>query len=255
MHNPKDAAPTATAAGAMEISRRKLLGGTLGTGAYLLTAGSVGAADHVHGKMDMSPTMGMVPEKPLPAMDQPLVDPEVRRSANGVLSTTLRIAYTYRQIGGVRLYVRSYEGTSPGPTLRMKPGETLRIKMINDLPPNRDGLPADISAPHQFNNTNFHFHGAHASPSGIADNVMRSMAPGRAYEIEIKLPNDHTRGTYWYHPHHHGSADIQMSSGMVGALIVEGDFAGVPEIAAARERMLVLTQVVYDAHGMIENFE
>ena len=87
--------------------------------------------------------------------------------------------------------------------------------------------------PHQFNNTNFHFHGAHASPSGIADNVMRSMAPGHSYDIEIALPADHTSGTYWYHPHHHGSADIQMSSGMVGALIIEGDFADVPEIAAA----------------------
>jgi Putative multicopper oxidases len=127
-------------------------------------------------------------------MDQPLVEPEVRRSVNGMLSTTLRAGYAYRQIGGVRLYVRSYEGGSPGPTLRMKPGDTLRIRLINDLPPNRDWLPADISRPHQFNNTNFHFHGSHASPSGIADNVMRSMAPGHSYDIEIKLPEDHTRG-------------------------------------------------------------
>ena len=205
--------------------------------------------------MDMSPTLGMVPEKPSPAMDQPLVEPEVRRSVDGVLSTTLRVGYAYRQVGGVRLYVRSYEGGSPGPTLRMKPGDTLRIKLINDLPPNRDVMPADISRPHQFNNTNFHFHGAHASPSGIADNVMRSMAPGHTYNVEIKLPEDHTKGTYWYHPHHHGSADIQMSSGMVGAVVIEGDFADVPEIAAARERLLVLTQVVYDANGMVENFE
>jgi len=72
---------------------------------------------------------------------------------------------------------------------------------------------------------NFHFHGSHASPSGIADNVMRSMAPGHTYDIEIALPKDHTKGTYWYHPHHHGSADIQMSSGMVGAVVIEGDFA------------------------------
>ena len=84
---------------------------------------------------------------------------------------------------------------------------------------------------------------------------MRSMAPGHTYDIEIKLPEDHTKGTYWYHPHHHGSADIQMSSGMVGAVVIEGDFADVPEIAAARERLLVLTQVVYDAYGMVENFE
>ncbi|WP_246208260.1 multicopper oxidase family protein [Bradyrhizobium rifense] len=245
-------------AGTAGLSRRQLLGAA---GALSLIGGPARAQHAMHDhagaahSADMSPTMGMVPEAAVPAMDQPLVEPEVRRSVNGVLSTTLRCAYAYRQIGGVRLYVRSYEGGSPGPTLRMKPGETLRIKLINDLPPNRDGLPADISHPHQFNNTNFHFHGAHASPSGIADNVMRSMAPGHSYNIEIALPADHTSGTYWYHPHHHGSADIQMSSGMVGALIVEGDFAGVPEITTARERLLVLTQVVHDANGMIENFE
>ena len=79
----------------------------------------------------------------------------------------------------MRLYLRSYEG-GLAPTLRMKPGETLKIRLINDLPPNRDRQPANPSLPHQNNNTNFHFHGAHCSPSGIADNVMRSMLPGKS---------------------------------------------------------------------------
>jgi len=235
------------------LSRRRLLGGGLATGTALLAGGQVAAQGHNHD--GMSPTLGLVARPKVPITDQPLVEPEVRRSANGVLQTSLRCAYAYRDVGGVRLYVRSYEGGSPGPTLRMKPGETLKIRLINDLPPNRDAMPADMSHPHQFNNTNFHFHGAHASPSGIADNVMRSMAPGESYDIEIEVPKDHTRGTYWYHPHHHGSADVQMASGMFGAIIVEGDFADVPEIANARERLLVLTQVVHDSRGMIENFE
>ncbi len=71
---------------------------------------------------------------------------------------------------------------------------------------------------------------AHCSPSGIADNVMRSMAPGKSYDIEIALPADQTRSTYWYHPLFHGSADVQVASGMAGAIIVEGDFADVPEM-------------------------
>lgn len=234
------------------LSRRRLLDGGFATSAALLIAGKVAAQGHNH--HGMSGTLGQVQRPKPPTMDQPLVEPEVRRSANGVLQTSLRCAYTYRDVGGTRLYVRSYEGGSPGPTLRMKPGETLKIRLTNDLPPNRDPAPADMSHPHQFNNTNFHFHGAHASPSGIADNVMRSMVPGEAYDIEIELPKDHTRGTYWYHPHHHGSADVQMASGMFGAIVVEGDFAEVPEIANAKERLLVLTQVVHDARGMIEDF-
>ena len=83
---------------------------------------------------------------------------------------------------------------------------------------------------------------------------MRLMAPGKSYDIEIPLPADHTQGTYWYHPHFHGSADVQVASGMAGAIVVEGDFADVPEIAQARERVMLLSEVVFDAYNMIEDF-
>ena len=147
----------------------------------------------------MNAALGLVPHQ-VAAMDQPLVEPEVRRSAGGVLQTSIIMRYAYRDVGGFRLFVRTYEGGSPGPTLRLKPGDTLKLRLANEFPPNRDAMPSNISIPHQFNNTNFHFHGSHVSPSGIADNVMRSMVPGESYDIEINLPKDHTRGTYWYHP-------------------------------------------------------
>src|SRR5262245_34739728 len=251
MANGKRRAGTGRAL-ALGLSRRGLLNGGLALGAAALGSRLVLAqpagAHHAH-----MPELGWVTAAAVPAMDQPLLEPEVRRSANGVLSTSLRCGYAYRDIGGMHLYLRCYEG-GLAPTLRMKPGETLKIRMANHFPPNRDFLPSNISHPHRFNNTNFHFHGAHCSPSGIADNVMRSMRPGGTYDIEIALPADHTRGTYWYHPHHHGSADAQVASGMAGAIIVEGDFAEVPEITAARERVMLLSQVVFDAFGMIEDF-
>jgi hypothetical protein len=182
------------------------------------------------------------------------VEPEVRSSANGELNTTLRMQYAYKNIGGYRLYVRTYEGAVPGPTLRLKPGDVLHIKLINDMPPNRDPEPIDHSLPHQFNTTNFHSHGLHVSPSGISDNVMRMMEPGESYDIEIAIPSDRIPGTNWYHPHAHGSADVQIASGAVGALIIEGDFAEIPEIAAAKERLLVLTEAMFDSFGMVEDF-
>ena len=83
---------------------------------------------------------------------------------------------------------------------------------------------------------------------------MRMMEPGESYDIEIAIPSDHIPGTNWYHPHAHGSADVQIASGAVGALIIEGDFADVPEIAAAKERLLVLTEAVFDEFGMVEDF-
>src|SRR5215471_14128962 len=234
-------------------SRRGLLQAGLAIGAMALGQRAVfGQSGGGHAHMHM-PELGVATSPVVQAMDQPLVEPEVRRSVNGVLSTSLRCAYAYRDIGGKRLYLRAYEG-GLGPTLRMRPGETLKIRLINDLPPNRDLAPAYPSFPHQLNTTNFHFHGAHCDPGGIADNVMRSMPPGQAYDIEITLPKDHTCGTYWYHPHHHGSADVQVASGMAGAIIVEGDFADVPEITQARERVMVLQQAVFDVFSTVEDF-
>jgi FtsP/CotA-like multicopper oxidase with cupredoxin domain len=237
------------------VSRRGFMRTGVGVGAALLLPGLPGsvavgetAPAHDHEPAgDLAASTDFTP-------GAPFVEPEVRRSAKGELNTTLRMRYAYRDLGGYRLYLRTYEGASPGPTLRLKPGDVLRIKLINDMPPNRDLAPVDHSLPHDFNTTNLHAHGLHVSPSGISDNVMRIMEPGQSYDIEIAIPSDHIPGTNWYHPHAHGSADVQIASGAVGALIIEGDFADVPEIAAAQERLLVLTEAVFDRFGMVEDF-
>jgi FtsP/CotA-like multicopper oxidase with cupredoxin domain len=106
-----------------------------------------------------------------------------------------------------------------------------------------------------FNTTNLHTHGLHVSPSGIADNMLREMEPGQAYEIEVPIPANHPRGTYWYHPHKHGSANVQLAGGMAGALILEGDFDAVPEIAQAREHVLLIQSMAFDSLGTVEHFE
>jgi hypothetical protein len=90
------------------------------------------------------PELGVAKLPVVAAMDQPLLEAEVRRSVDGVLSTSLRCAYAYRDIGGMRLYLRAYEG-GLGPTLRIKPGETLKIWLTNDFPPNRD-MPPSLSS-------------------------------------------------------------------------------------------------------------
>lgn len=244
------------------LSRRGFLGKSslvtalLAPGLVGLSVGRSRSAGEA--RMDMQSHGGEtyrgVPRAPF-AKGDPLVEPEVRSSANGELRTTLRVGYTYKDIGGYRLSLRSYEGTIPGPTLRLRPGDTLRIRLINNLPPNPDPAPVDMSLPHHFNTTNFHFHGSHVSPGGNADNIFRSMEPGQSYDIEIAIPRDHARGTYWYHPHHHGSADVQMTSGMAGVAIIEGDFDDVPEIAGAADRVLLLNEVLFDYRGTIESYD
>src|ERR1700759_5601510 len=96
-NDPNDVSPVTIATGTTKLSRRQLFDCGLKAGALSLIAGAAKAQHAMHDHAgashtaDMSPTMGMVPEAPVPAMDQPLVEPEVRRSVNGVLSTTLRV--------------------------------------------------------------------------------------------------------------------------------------------------------------------
>uniref|UniRef100_A0A0G4H9W3 Plastocyanin-like domain-containing protein n=1 Tax=Chromera velia CCMP2878 TaxID=1169474 RepID=A0A0G4H9W3_9ALVE len=83
---------------------------------------------------------------------QELQEPEVRRSENGTLRTCLRLdAYRYEgppedafysdpvlrnMLGpqpGNRFWMRAYENSLPGPTLRVKPGDTLEVTVANNL--------------------------------------------------------------------------------------------------------------------------
>ena len=147
------------------------------------------------GSMDMQGHTGRgVPRAPYDK-NAPLIEPEVRRSANGELRTTLHVGYAYKDIGGYRLSLRSYEGTIPGPTLRVKPGDVLRIRLINDLPPNPDPTPVDMTLPHHFNTTNFHFHGGHVSPDG---NLRQHLSLDGA-GAELRHRDRDPRGSYARH--------------------------------------------------------
>lgn len=207
-------------------------------------------------------------------------NPEEITSNNGVLTTTLTVKYGDNNIAGCPVHLRSYNGKLVGPTLRVKPGDTIRINLINDLPPQDHpdnhqtnqqtdgGCSYEMETetnnePHNFNVTNFHTHGLHVSPSGCSDNVLRVMKPrakegepAKEYMIEVKVPDDHPTGTYWYHAHLHGSTALQVSSGMAGALIVEDkEEDKIPEIKDAEEKIFVVQQIVYNQKGEIEDYE
>src|SRR5262249_33726862 len=144
------------------------------------------------------------------------------RSADGVLRATLVVRYGDNVIRGSRVHLRSYNGRLVGPTLRAKPGDVLRIRVENRLPRIAEPPVHNVNVPHGLNSTNIHTHGLHVSPEGNSDNVYLDIKPGQTQEYEIKIPKDHVAGTFWYHPHRHGSVALQVSSAMSGALIIEG---------------------------------
>lgn len=163
----------------------------------------------------------------------------------------LNVEYARNRIGNDDVYLRSYNGELVGPTIRVRPGDSLRVRLTNNLP---DESPhtGDHNELHGFNTTNLHTHGLHVSPRGNSDNVLLRIEPGQVQEYQIDVPADHASGTFWYHAHKHGAVAAQVSSGMAGALIVEGGLDTVAEIAAARERIMVLQQIPYFNDGLPE---
>jgi FtsP/CotA-like multicopper oxidase with cupredoxin domain/peroxiredoxin len=162
-----------------------------------------------------------------------------------------------------------YNGAPIGPTIRVQRGQAFGIRVINSLtgPPDPGPDPRDFmpfngkpfppwEVPEGFCTTNLHTHGLHVSPSGNSDNVYLHIDPGTSFDFYYQLPPNHVAGTFWFHPHKHGSVGYQLSNGVMGALIVEGvpgdsipDLEDIPEIAAAREQILVFSYHTYSFYN------
>ncbi|KIQ61606.1 hypothetical protein TR51_19945 [Kitasatospora griseola] len=181
------------------------------------------------------------------------------RSASGpatrTVEQTLDVRFTDVDIPGYGpITTRTYNGAIPGPTLRVRAGDTLRLTHVNGLPPNPPFHHGDHNTPHHANSFNLHTHGMHVSPSGDADNILREFAPlteedaalgapEPRYTTTICVPADHPAGTYWYHPHLHGSTAEQIAGGMAGVIVVEGDIDEVPEIEAADDVVVCINEL------------
>src|SRR6201987_1098630 len=132
----------------------------------------------------------------------------------------------------------AFNGTTSAPTLRVLPGQTLKIEYVNDLPAKSTESCAVNPC---MDMTNLHFHGLMVSPDAPQDDVLGMLAkPGQALHYSVEIPRDHTPGLFWYHTHPHGESHRQVLDGMSGAIVIEGMDRYVPEVKGLRERVLVL---------------
>jgi FtsP/CotA-like multicopper oxidase with cupredoxin domain len=152
------------------------------------------------------------------------VQPTELTSVRGRLEVTLRAEATKVPFGDGYRYAVTYNGTAPGPTLRVRPGDTLVITLENRLG----------------EATNLHTHGLHVSPSEGSDNVFVSVDSGKDHTYTYTIPDNHRSSLCWYHPHLHGAVAEQLGGGMFGALIVEDAIDSIAEIGASKERILML---------------
>jgi FtsP/CotA-like multicopper oxidase with cupredoxin domain len=215
----------------------------------------------------------------------PFVEPKVVKSEGGVLNVTLNLAVATNRVAGRVIQTATYNASVPGPTLRVRPGDLMKIRLMNNLalpgetPPPQKIVPcgertlamvhASMSSgpdPSMFLRTNLHTHGLQVSPQGSSDNPLIDLKPGETcvYSIQIPpLPNESAckqgpaycvpqpAGLFWYHPHRHMSTSKQSWAGVAGAIIVEGDIDRAPAVAAARERLIVLQELWVDDKGRV----
>jgi len=166
----------------------------------------------------------------------------------------LTVGYSERSLGGIKVRTRTYNGSLPGPLMVTRPGHHLHVTINNQLPPNPLATPppgvAAQNNPNSFNTTNLHVHGLQVvphlfAPVGTTDPEasLIAIAPGQSFSYDFQLPPDHPSGLYWYHPHYHGSATVQVGGGMAGLILVKGPIDEVPEIKAARDELMAIENV------------
>jgi FtsP/CotA-like multicopper oxidase with cupredoxin domain len=105
---------------------------------------------------------------------------------------------------GVTREVWTLGGSFPAPTIRLRKGETFFTAFQNDL-----------DEP-----TNVHWHGL-TTPADMDGHPRDEVAPETARTYTFPILD--RAGTYWYHPHPHGTTAKQVYLGMAGFFIVEDD--------------------------------
>lgn len=104
----------------------------------------------------------------------------------------------------------------PGPVLKAKKGDTLVVRVQNNLP----------------ESTMVHWHGIRlpASMDGTGE-VQQPILTGESFEYRFTVPD---AGTFWYHSHQNET--VQMEKGMYGGIVIEDD----TDLVVDDEKILVM---------------
>jgi FtsP/CotA-like multicopper oxidase with cupredoxin domain len=157
--------------------------------------------------------------------------PEVLELADGA-TLDLRIAPVAKRLGDLTVRMLAYNGSVPGPTLRVRQGSELIVDVVNE---------GDLEA-------TVHWHGLRLENryDGTAE-TQRPMPVGGSFTYRLEFPDP---GVYWYHPHIR--EDYGQELGLYGNIVVlpaEPDYW--PPVN--RELTLVLDDVLLE-EGKIAPF-
>lgn len=98
----------------------------------------------------------------------------------------------------------TYNGNAPGPAIRVRRGERVKVRFKNELE----------------ESTSIHWHGIRIENSmdGVSGLTQKAVEPGETFNYNFTAPD---AGTYWYHAHNRSWN--QVARGLYGALIVLED--------------------------------
>lgn len=127
--------------------------------------------------------------------------------------------------------VWTYNGHVPGPLLRVKAGDEVKVRLVNKL-----------AQP-----TSLRWHGVRIANAmaGVVGLTQPPVQPGDSFDYRFTAPDS---GLYWYHPHVWPVGAEQIGRGLYGALIV--DEAAPPEVD--EDLLVVLDDWSLDAEGQIK---
>ena len=142
-------------------------------------------------------------------------------TGTGVLSgdhIRLDIGHGHFGLGGRQVHAITANGTVPGPLLRLKEGQHVRLTVANALD----------------EDTSIHWHGLLVpfQYDGVPGISFPGIAPGQAFDYHFPVRQ---AGTYWYHSH----SGMQEGMGLYGPIII--DPAGPDPVAFDREHVILLS--------------
>ncbi|MGF1594418.1 MAG: multicopper oxidase family protein [Kiloniellaceae bacterium] len=106
------------------------------------------------------------------------------------------------EAGRPKTRVWAYDGTTPGPLLRVRQGEEVNVRLVNNLP----------------QPTTLHWHGIRIDNAmdGVPHLTQHAVQPGESFDYRFTVPD---AGTFWYHPHDRSWE--QVARGLYGLLVVD----------------------------------
>lgn len=208
------------------LTRRAFLAGTAVAAVALSTGCSTGSA--ARSKRPWNPVTPL------------RIPPELRpRTAAGVAAYNLRLQVGRTEfLAGKPTETWGVNGSFLGPTLRLRSGDEVALRVYNGLP----------------EQTTLHWHGLRP-PARFDGGPHQRIDPGTVWEARWRL--DQQASTAWYHPHPHGGTAEHVFKGVAGMIIVDdprarGGGPRLPSSYGVDDIPVILTDRTIDDTGAVQ---